>query len=44
MKRDIVTSHRDDNIRASFHFYNNDDDVDTFIAAMKELRGSLSPL
>jgi selenocysteine lyase/cysteine desulfurase len=43
MKRDIVTSHRDDNVRASFHFYNNDDDVDSFIAAMKDLRGSFSP-
>jgi selenocysteine lyase/cysteine desulfurase len=43
MKQDIVTSHRDDNVRASFHFYNNDDDVETFIAAMKELRGSYAP-
>jgi selenocysteine lyase/cysteine desulfurase len=43
MKRDIVTSHRDDNIRASFHFYNNGDDVESFIAAMKELRGSFAP-
>ncbi|HTV97474.1 MAG TPA: aminotransferase class V-fold PLP-dependent enzyme [Steroidobacteraceae bacterium] len=43
MKRDIVTSFRDDNIRASFHFYNNEDDVESFIAAMKELRGSLGP-
>ena len=43
MKRDIVTSHRDDNIRASFHFYNDEDDVESFIAAMKDLRGSLSP-
>jgi selenocysteine lyase/cysteine desulfurase len=43
MRRDIVTSHRDDNIRASFHFYNNPDDVDRFIAAMSELRGSLGP-
>jgi selenocysteine lyase/cysteine desulfurase len=43
MKHDIVTSHRDDNVRASFHFYNNDDDVESFIAAMKELRGSLGP-
>jgi selenocysteine lyase/cysteine desulfurase len=41
MKHDIVTSHRDDNVRASFHFYNNDDDVESFIAAMKEMRGSL---
>jgi selenocysteine lyase/cysteine desulfurase len=43
MKRDIVTSHRDDNVRASFHFYNNDHDVETFIDAMKDLRGSFSP-
>jgi selenocysteine lyase/cysteine desulfurase len=43
MKHDIVTSHRDDNVRASFHFYNNDDDVESFIAAMQELRDSLGP-
>jgi selenocysteine lyase/cysteine desulfurase len=43
MKRDIVTSYRDDNIRASYHFYNNDDDVESFVAAMKELRTSFSP-
>src|SRR5579859_5615502 len=43
MKRDIVTSHRDDNIRASFHFYNDEDDVESFIAAMKDLRGSFGP-
>jgi selenocysteine lyase/cysteine desulfurase len=43
MQRDIVTSHRDDNVRASFHFYNNDDDVESFIAAMKDLRGSFGP-
>jgi selenocysteine lyase/cysteine desulfurase len=43
MKRDIVTSHRDGNVRASFHFYNDEDDVETFIAAMKDLRGSFSP-
>src|ERR1700683_3587103 len=35
MQRDIVASHRDDNVRASFHFYNNEDDVEAFIAAMK---------
>jgi selenocysteine lyase/cysteine desulfurase len=44
MKHDIVTSYRDDNVRASFHFYNNDDDVESFIAAMQELRGSFAPL
>ena len=43
MKRDIVTSHRDDNVRASFHFYNNEEDVDSFIEAMKDLRGSFCP-
>src|SRR6267378_5905466 len=43
MKRDIVTPHRDDNVRASFHFYNDEDDVESFIAAMKDLRGSFSP-
>jgi selenocysteine lyase/cysteine desulfurase len=43
LQRDIVTSHRDDNVRASFHFYNNEDDVESFIAAMKDLRGSLGP-
>ena len=42
MKRDIVTSYRDANVRASFHFYNNEDDVESFIAAMQELRGSLA--
>jgi len=43
MKRDIVTSHRDDNIRAAFHFYNDEDDIESFIAAMKDLRRSFSP-
>jgi selenocysteine lyase/cysteine desulfurase len=43
MQHDIVTSYRDDNVRASFHFYNNEDDVESFVAAMKELRGSLGP-
>jgi len=43
MQRDIVTSHRDENVRASFHFYNNDDDVESFIAAMKDLRASFGP-
>jgi selenocysteine lyase/cysteine desulfurase len=43
MKRDIVTSYRDDNLRASFHFYNNGDDVNNFLAAMKDLRRELGP-
>jgi selenocysteine lyase/cysteine desulfurase len=43
MKRDIVTSHRDNNLRASFHFYNNEADVESFIAAMQALRSDFSP-
>ena len=43
MNRDIVTSHRDANLRASFHFYNNEADIESFIAAMKDLRGAFSP-
>jgi selenocysteine lyase/cysteine desulfurase len=43
MKRDIVTSYRDDNVRASYHFYNNGDDVSTFVAALKELRREFGP-
>ncbi|HEX3847665.1 MAG TPA: aminotransferase class V-fold PLP-dependent enzyme [Steroidobacteraceae bacterium] len=38
LERDIITSQRGGNIRASFHFYNDDDDIETFIAAMRELR------
>jgi selenocysteine lyase/cysteine desulfurase len=43
MKRDIVTSHRDDNVRASFHFYNNSDEVNSVVAALKGLRGEFGP-
>jgi selenocysteine lyase/cysteine desulfurase len=43
LRRDIVTSHRDDNARASFHFYNNEDDVEAFVGAAKSLRDSLAP-
>jgi selenocysteine lyase/cysteine desulfurase len=41
MERGIVTSHRGGNIRAAFHFYNNDEDVETFIGAMTDLRAGL---
>ncbi len=41
MDRGIVTSHRGGNIRAAFHFYNNDDDIEAFIGAMTDLRASL---
>jgi selenocysteine lyase/cysteine desulfurase len=43
MRRDIVCSHRDDNLRASFHFYNNEADIESLIAAMKDLRGEYAP-
>ena len=38
MARDVVTSNRDENLRASFHFYNTDDDADAFVAALAENR------
>jgi selenocysteine lyase/cysteine desulfurase len=41
--RGIVTSHRDDNVRAAFHFYNDEADVDAFCEALKDLRASLGP-
>ena len=42
MKRDIVTSHRGGNIRAAFHFYNDDEDIERLIAALYELRAELA--
>lgn len=39
----IVTSHRDANLRATFHCYNNDADVDAFIAAMAEMKDEFAP-
>lgn len=43
MDRDIVTSFRDSNLRASHHFYNDESDVEAFIAAMKGLRDAHAP-
>jgi selenocysteine lyase/cysteine desulfurase len=43
LRRGIVTSYRDGNVRASFHFYNDEQDVESFIAAMKDLRGAFGP-
>jgi selenocysteine lyase/cysteine desulfurase len=43
MQRDIVTSHRDHNVRASFHFYNDENDIDALIAALDELRPRFGP-
>ena len=42
-ERNIVTSHRDDNVRASFHFYNDEDDIESFIETMRDLRDSFGP-
>jgi len=33
-EQDIVTSYRDDNLRATFHFYNSEKDVDALIEAL----------
>jgi selenocysteine lyase/cysteine desulfurase len=41
--RDIVTSCRDDNVRAAFHFYNDETDVDAFCAGMSDLRAAFGP-
>jgi len=38
LKRDIVTSSRDNNVRASFHYYNNEEDIDSLLTELKELR------
>lgn len=38
MKRDIVTSYRDNNVRASFHFYNNEADIEIVTEALKEFK------
>jgi selenocysteine lyase/cysteine desulfurase len=37
-EQDIVTSFRDDNLRATFHFYNSEDDVDALVRALRGLR------
>jgi selenocysteine lyase/cysteine desulfurase len=37
-RQDIVTSCRDENLRASFHFYNCEDDVETLVAALAQQR------
>jgi selenocysteine lyase/cysteine desulfurase len=38
MERDIVTSFRDDNLRATVHFYNDEQDIDVFVDALSQLR------
>jgi selenocysteine lyase/cysteine desulfurase len=43
MEQDIVTSFRDANIRATVHFYNSEDDIDRFVAALKASRAAHHP-
>ena len=38
MEQDIVTSFRDNNLRATFHFYNSSDDVLRLVAALRQCR------
>jgi len=42
-QQDIVTSFRDANIRATVHFYNSEDDIDAFVAAMQSARAEFHP-
>ena len=42
-EQDIVTSFRDNNIRATIHFYNSNQDIDRFVAAMAAHRGQFGP-
>jgi selenocysteine lyase/cysteine desulfurase len=40
-ERAIVTSHRDGNVRAGFHFYNDQSDLDRLVAALADNRALL---
>jgi len=42
-EQDIVTSFRDDNLRATFHFYNNEKDVETLVQALLGHRAEFRP-
>jgi selenocysteine lyase/cysteine desulfurase len=41
--QDIVTSFRDDNLRATFHFYNNERDVEAIVQALLGHRAEFRP-
>ncbi|HEV2444186.1 MAG TPA: aminotransferase class V-fold PLP-dependent enzyme [Steroidobacteraceae bacterium] len=43
LEQDIVTSFRDNNIRATIHFYNSNEDIDRFVATMATHRGRFGP-
>ena len=40
--RNVVTSHRDGNVRAGFHFYNDESDLDRLIEGLDAHRGLLA--
>jgi selenocysteine lyase/cysteine desulfurase len=42
-QQDIVTSFRDDNLRATFHFYNSEKDVDAIVQALLGHRAEFRP-
>jgi len=42
-QQDIVTSFRDDNLRAGFHFYNNEKDVESIVQALLGHRAEFRP-
>jgi selenocysteine lyase/cysteine desulfurase len=42
-EQDIVTSFRDDNLRATFHFYNNEKDVEAIVQALLGHRAEFRP-
>ena len=43
MEEGIVTSFRDNNIRATCHFYNTDEDIDRFVAVLAGQRARFAP-
>ena len=43
LEQDIVTSCRDDNLRATVHFYNSEDDIDRLVAALAASRARHHP-
>ena len=44
MEQGIVTSFRDNNIRATCHFYNTDEDIDRFVAVLAGQRAQFAPI
>jgi selenocysteine lyase/cysteine desulfurase len=37
-QRDITSTHRDNNVRTAWNFYNTPDDIEALIAALREIR------